>query len=162
MSEDIRSLCFCGEPLIPDRDSYSLPLANGNVYTDLPGGPVRVRTNTRNNSVNITCQYTLDAAQSSYFADMYYGVLREGTLPIRVRLELTANDLLDEVWYVATIIDAQFPQYTGIVNTVSVTYNAVPQIDRCVSEARALMYEAFGGYPAILDTCLDPLAELLP
>ena len=35
-------LCFGGEPLIPDRDSYSLPLPYGAVTSDLPGGPVRV------------------------------------------------------------------------------------------------------------------------
>ena len=62
---------------------------------------------------------------------MYYGVLREGQLPIQARLDLNGHDLVDETMYVCTILGAQFPQYTGIVNTVSVTYNAVPIVDRC-------------------------------
>ena len=154
-------LCFGGEPLIPDRDSYSLPLPYGAVTSDLPGGPVRVRANTLNNSVTITVQYTLDACQTDYFCSMYYGALREGQLPVKARLDLNGHDLVDETEYVCTILGAQFPQYTGIVNTVSVTYNAVPIVDRCLMAARALMYEALGGYPDVLDHCLDPLAAFL-
>lgn len=163
MEEEIPSLCFAGEPLLPDRDSYQLPLASGAIGTDLPGGPMRVRQNRLNNSVNVTVSYTLNQIQTQYWMDLYYGVLLEGALPIRVRLDLTGTDLLDEVWYVATIVpgSASFPQYTAIVNTITVTYNAVPQIDRCVMQSRILLAESFGGYPVGIETILSPFARFL-
>lgn len=162
MTEEIKSLCFAGEPLLPDRDSYQLPLANGAIPSDLPGGPMRLRQNSLNNSVNVSVQYTLNQLQTQYWLDLYYGELLEGAVPLRVRLDLNGTDLLDETWYVATIVPgtASFA-YTGIVNTLSVTYNAVPLVDRCVMKSRILLAEAFGGYPKGIETVLSPFARFL-
>lgn len=144
MAENITPFCFGGEPVLPDRDSYKLGLAFGALITDIGNGPVRSRANGLNNSVNVSCTYTFDACMMQWFMDMWYTVLREGQMPLEVRLDLNGSDLADETWYVATIVDAGLPQYTGIIGKVTLTFNAVPKIDRCLSESRLIVYQAFG------------------
>lgn len=141
----ITKLCFGGKPLLPDRDSYQVGIAYGAVATDIGSGPVRVRAQYRNNSVNTTVTYTFNACELQWFMDVYYVALKEGQLPVEVRLDLNGSDLVDETWYVATIIGApSAPVWTGIYAKISVTYNAVPIFDRCVSTSRIALYEAFG------------------
>lgn len=160
----ITELCFGGQPLLPDRDSYQPGVAYGAVTTDIGGGPVRARANYRNNSVNTTVTYTLNACELQWFMDVYYVALREGQLPVKVRLDLNGSDLVDETWYVATIIGApSAPVWTGIYAKISVTYNAVPIFDRCVSTSRIAVYSAFGNDTgwmlANIDSIVSPLAR---
>ena len=164
--EDLPTLCFGQEPLLPDRDSYQLGVAYGAINSDIGGGPVRSRANFRNNSVNVTATYTLDPCQTQGFMDWYYAETLEGQLPVRVRLDLTGSDLVDETWYVATILSISAPTYTGVYSRISVTYNAVPQIDKCVSQSRSVVYQAFGSDTgwiiANIDRVLSGLARLIP
>ena len=159
----ITSLCFGGQPLLPDRDSYQNGIAYGAINSDIGGGPVRQRANYRNNSVNTTVTYTLNACELQWFMDVYYVALKEGQLPVSVRLDLTASDLVDETWYVATILAISAPMWTGIIAKISVTYNAVPIFDRCVSTSRIAIYEAFGNDAGWvinnIDSLLSPLAR---
>ena len=144
MAEEIVELVFGGEPLLPDRGSYKLGIAFGAIVTDIGNGPVRSRANGLNNSVNVSCTYTLDTVMTQWFMDLWYSVLKEGQMPLKARLDLTGSDLTDETWYVTTIIGASLPQYTGLINKITVQYNAVPLIGRELSASRALVYEAFG------------------
>lgn len=161
MDEDIPLLCFAGEPILPDRDSYSIPVAFDNVVTNLTGGPARSRANYRNGAVTINVTYTLNYNQCVYFSDLYYGPLLEGSMPIRLRLALTPADIADNAEYVCTIVSApQFPRFPGTINTLTITVNAVPLRDRCLSEARQLLFEAWGGYLEILETVTEPMSHL--
>lgn len=125
----VRSLIFDDEPLLPDRSSYNVVVAYGAKTTDIGLGPRRVGGTTLNNSITQTVTYTLDACQTQYFMDLYYGELLEGQLPLRILLEVSGSDLSRDRWYIATIVGAPtFPTYTGIVNQVSVSYNLVPDV----------------------------------
>jgi len=159
----VDKLIYGGEPILPDRDSYRPGVSFGALVSDIGSGPVRSRGLYRNNSVNTSVTYTLTANQLQYFMDTYYGALREGQLPIEVRLDLTASDLADETWYVATIIQAPSAAiWTGIYAQITVVYNAVPLIDRAVSASRQVAYEALGDYAAWdITHILDPLERLL-
>lgn len=160
----ITKLCFGGQPLLPDRDSYQTGIAYGALNSDLGGGPVRQRANYRNNSVNTTVTYTFNASELQWFMDVYYVALKEGQLPVEVRLDLTASDLCDKTWYIATIIGApSAPVWTGIYAKITVSYNAVPIFDKCVSLSRIDVYQAFGNDTGWLinnfDTVMLPLAR---
>lgn len=162
MADELADLCYGGEMILPDRDSYQLGMAYGAVGTDIGGGPRRQRAQYRNNSVNVTVNYTMDACQTQWFMDFYYATLAEGQLPVNVRLDLTGSDLIDETIYVATITQAPFPsRYDAILNTVSVTYNAVPKIDRCTSLSRVDVYQAFGRDTGWVINNIDSLLENL-
>lgn len=154
---------FDGAPILPDRDGYGLAMAFGATIANVAGGLSRSRSVSRNNSVNISAQYTLTLAQTRYVMDLYYNVLKEGQLPLMVRLEVTGSDLANEVWYEARIVGApSFPTYLGHTNIIEFIFNVVPSIDKEVSRSRAATYEAFGGIPSEIDDVLDPLARFLP
>ena len=146
MNENIATLCYGGEPLLPDRGSYRAGISFGAIVTDIGGGPPRGRMRSLNNAVTVSVTYTMDLCQTQWFLDKWYTELQEGTLPIKLSLELTGSDLAEGVEYVATIVGASIPSMPMVgCNKIGLSLSVVPQIDRCVSAARALCYEAFGG-----------------
>lgn len=165
MAETIPKFQFGDEPVLPDRDSYKLGVPFGALITDIGNGPVRSRASGLNNSVNVSCTYTFEPYMTQWFNDLWFTELREGQLPLEVRLDLNGSDLSDETWYVATIVNISAPTYTGLISKYTITFNAVPKIDRAVSEARLLIYEAFGkdaGWAFDnIDGLLDPLERFL-
>lgn len=145
-TETIPTLCFGGKQMLPDRDSYRPGISFGAVVTDIGGGPPRSRMQSLNNAVTVSVTYTFDLCETQWFLDKWYTELREGTLPIKLPLELTGSDLLNGTEYVATIMGADIPSFAMVgVNKIGLSLSVVPIIDRCVSAARILCYEAFGG-----------------
>lgn len=145
-TETIPTLCFGGKQMLPDRDSYRPGISFGAVVTDIGGGPPRSRMQSLNNAVTVSVTYTFDLCETQWFLDKWYTELQEGTLPIKLPLELTGSDLLNGTEYVATILGADIPSFAMVgVNKIGLSLSVVPIIDRCVSAARILCYEAFGG-----------------
>lgn len=123
---DLDTLMFGGEPMLPERGSYSVKLQGGVVSSDFDAGLDKQDIQFLNSPYQVSCTYfALDGFKAAYVESFFN---RQRGQKFIANLLIGTNDIEE---FVVQLIGTPKMSQTGNNGEISVTYKVEPAIDRC-------------------------------
>lgn len=126
--DELATLRFEGEYLVPLQAGYTLSGPYGALVTDVTGGMPSIRRNTVNNAQLVTATYDLpNPAMVAWFQMWYQLYTLEGSLPFKAMLSL--GEATPEVYVVVALTAPVYNEFKGYDSTVTFQFAARKVVD---------------------------------